>query len=175
MFPMMDIGRKGQSSRFATGSDLLLSFLNHKRDNRMRKLLLAFAATALLSGCASDAVPVKQAVTVPGERVFDYQEPAKSDSSITIVRDSGMVGGGCYITVFLNGARVAKLDTKEKATFYVNSGAWIVGAGHEGKGLCSGGKERQERDVIIRPGEEKYLRVFTDNNGNVDIKPTTIQ
>ncbi len=86
-----------------------------------------------------------------------------------------MVGGGCYITVFLNGARVAKLDTKEKTTFYINSGSWIVGAGHEGKGLCSGGKERQEREFIVKPGEDKYLRVFTDNNGNVDIKSTTIQ
>lgn len=141
----------------------------------MRKLLLAFAATALLSGCASDAVPVKQAITAPSERILNYQDSSKSDSSITIVRDSGMVGGGCYITVFLNGERVAKLDTKEKATFYINSGEWIVGAGHEGKGLCSSGKERQERDFTIKPGERKHLRVFTDNNGNVDIKPTTIQ
>lgn len=141
----------------------------------MRKLLLVLAATALLSGCATDAVPVKQAITAPNERVFNYQDSSKGDSSITIVRDSGMVGGGCYITVFLNGARVAKLDTKEKTTFHINSGEWIVGAGHEGRGLCSGGKERQERDFIIKPGEDKYLRVFTDNNGNVDIKPTTIQ
>jgi hypothetical protein len=141
----------------------------------MRKIILAFAATAILSGCATEVVPVSKAITAPVERVFKYQDAAKSDSTITIVRDSGVIGGGCFTTVFINSERVAKLDPKEKATFYLNSGTWIVGAAYEGKALCSTGKERQEREFTIRPGEWKYLRVFTDNNGNVDIKPTTIK
>lgn len=141
----------------------------------MRKIILAIAATAILSGCSTEIVPVSQAIKAPSERIFKYQNPAKGDAVITVVRDSGFVGGGCFMTVFLNGERAAQLDTKEKVTFYVNSGAWVVGAAHEGKALCSTGKERQEREFTIKPNEDKTLRVFTDNNGNVDIKPTTVK
>jgi len=141
----------------------------------MRKIILAIAATAILSGCSTEVVPVSQATNASSERIFKYQNPEKGDAAITVVRDSGFVGGGCFTTVFLNGERSAQLDTKEKVTFHVNSGVWMVGAAHEGKGLCSTGKERQEREFTIKPHEDKILRVFTDNNGNVDIKPTTIK
>ncbi|MGA9618981.1 MAG: lipoprotein [Serratia proteamaculans] len=141
----------------------------------MRKVILAIAATAILSGCATDIVPVSQAIKAPPERIFKYQNTSKSDAAITVIRDSGLGGSGCFITVFINGERSARLDPKEKVTFHINSGAWIIGAAHEGRALCSVGKERQEREFTINPGEDKILRVYTDNNGNIDIKPTTIK
>ncbi|MEN5715721.1 hypothetical protein ABEK27_23800, partial [Klebsiella pneumoniae] len=44
----------------------------------------------------------------------------------------------------------------------------------EGKGLCSLNRERQERFFNIKAGEKKTARVFTDANGDLDIRPTTI-
>ncbi|MFI8028736.1 membrane lipoprotein lipid attachment site-containing protein [Serratia marcescens] len=141
----------------------------------MRKIILAIATTAILSGCSTDVVPLSQAINAPSERVFKYQDTAKTNALITVVRDSGFGGSGCLTTVFINGERAARLDPKEKVTFHINSGEWVIGAAYEGKALCSSGKERQERDFNISPGEEKVLRVYTDSNGNVDIKPTTIR
>ncbi|WP_454551992.1 hypothetical protein [Klebsiella pneumoniae] len=89
-----------------------------------------------------------------------------------------LISGTCshlpYATVYLNGERVAKLDPKEKATFYLSEGEWAVGANLEGKGLCSLNRERQERFFNIKAGEKKAARVFTDANGDLDIRPTTI-
>ncbi|EJK91517.1 putative lipoprotein [Klebsiella pneumoniae subsp. pneumoniae DSM 30104 = JCM 1662 = NBRC 14940] len=63
----------------------------------------------------------------------------------------------------MNGERVAKLDPKEKATFYLSEGEWAVGANLEGKGLCSLNRERQERLFNIKAGEKKqqeFLRML---------------
>ncbi|MDS7153809.1 hypothetical protein NXF77_24000, partial [Klebsiella pneumoniae] len=39
---------------------------------------------------------------------------------------------------------------------------------------CSLNRERQERFFNIKAGEKKAARVFTDANGDLDIRPTTI-
>ncbi len=86
-----------------------------------------------------------------------------------------MVGSMCYASVYINGDLVARLGTKEKVNLNLNHGEVAVGTKLDGSGICSFGGERQEVFVTVSPGETKYLRIFTDQNGNMDIRPTTLQ
>lgn len=74
-------------------------------------------AIVTVTGCSTTVVPPSQAISASKEHVFKYQENEGNNGSLTIVRDSGFVGAGCYATVYLNGERVAKLDPKEKRHF----------------------------------------------------------
>lgn len=139
----------------------------------MKKEILLLSAIAL-SGCATTVVPPSQAIPAPHDRVFKYQNKSDADGTLTIVRDKGFTGGGCFATVYINGDRVAKLDTKEKATLYLPVGEIAVGANLEGSGLCGFSGARQERYITLTKGESKSVRIFTDSDGNMDIRPTTI-
>ncbi|OBU11486.1 hypothetical protein [Morganella psychrotolerans] len=138
----------------------------------MKKLLLITVFT--LAGCATSAVNPDLARVAPKDRVFTSDAKSENTGSVTVIRDSGMVGGGCFATVFIDGERAAKLDPSEKTTFNVKEGEHILGASLEGRGLCSSGAARQEREFNINSGDNKYYRIFTDQNGNMDIKPTTL-
>lgn len=141
---------------------------------RMYKSALTLSAL-LLTACSTTLVPPNEARQATQDRLFKYQETKPGLSKVTIIRDSGMIGGGCFATVFLNGEPAAKLDPKEKATFYLTPGEWAIGASAEGKGLCNYGGQRQERYINIPPHEERYLRIFTSDGGDMDIRPTTIK
>lgn len=140
------------------------------------KKLFPLLVVLFIAGCSTSAVNPSTAKIAPSERVFLYQgKSSVNGSSITVVRDSGMVGGGCFATVFIDGMEAAKLDTSEKAIFQINAGQHVIGAVLDGKGLCSFGGARQERDINLKIGDNKYYRIFTDQNGNMDIKPTTLE
>lgn len=138
------------------------------------KKTISFLAIMLLVGCATTQVLPESAKLAPQDRVTGLQQKNNDSAKITIVRDSGNTGGACYATVFIDGAPVARLDTGEKAAFYVSPGEKIVGVALDGKGLCSFGGTREERDISVNTGESKYYRISTDAYGNMDIKPTTL-
>jgi uncharacterized protein YceK len=140
----------------------------------MRILFLAFAVIGL-AGCSSTVIPPNQAKWAPAERIFKFQDSAQNKSSLTVIRDSGFGGAGCYASVYIDGVNVAKLDPGEKAVFYVDSGDKAVGAGLEGRGLCGVSGERQERFINLKPNEQKYVRIFTSADGDMDIRPTTLK
>lgn len=140
----------------------------------MKKVIVIFIALSL-SACASTVVPPSQAKQAPSDRIYKYQNFEKEQSQLTVVRDSGFTGGGCYADVFINGEKVATLDPKEKASFALPPGEWAVGAQIMGKGLCGQSGQRQERYITLAPSEKKSARVFIDGDGNLDIRPTTLQ
>lgn len=137
------------------------------------RILIGAVGLALLAGCASSPVPLSQAVQAPAERVTAYQGAVSGGGTILVTRDSGYQGGGCYATVFLNGAPVARLSPKEKAAFNVPAGEWMLGAGLDGKALCGLNAERLEEEVIVKPGQTKKYRIYTSADGDVGVKPTT--
>lgn len=139
----------------------------------MRVLILAFTLIGL-AGCSSTVTPLSQAKLAPPERLLKFQDPTKEKASLTIIRDRGFGGAGCFASVYIDGEVAAKLEPGEKATFYVKTGESVVGAGLEGRGLCGASGERQERYISLRPEEHKYLRVFTSADGDMDIRPTTL-
>lgn len=140
----------------------------------MRKLLLAFAATALLSGCASSPVPLSEAKYAPVDRVFLFQSPIVEGAQITIIRDGGSIGMACLVGAYIDGKLVANLEMKEKATFYVKPGEIMIGAAHDGKGLCYSGKGIQERETIVKAGQHKVFRIYTGADAELDIKPSSL-
>lgn len=137
------------------------------------RILIAGLALAALAGCATSPVSVNEAVPAPVERVTAYQKPVDGGGTIIVTRDSGFPGGGCFATVFLNGRPVARLDPKEKASFNVPAGEWMVGAALDGKALCALNPERLEAEALIKPGQTKRYRIYTSADGDVGVKPTT--
>jgi len=138
------------------------------------KLFLGALALIALAGCATSPVPSDQAISAPSERLLSHQADLPGAGKITVIRDSGFLGGGCYATIFLNGGRVAKLDPKEKATFILPPGEWVVGAALEGSGLCGANEKRTETETILKQGQEKFFRVFSAPEAGLDVRPTSL-
>lgn len=135
----------------------------------MKNALLLFFVISLV-GCSTEPVNPNYAKEVSPKASFGKKE---NRVPVTIVRDKGFIGGGCAITTFIDGKPVAELNTSEKVTAYVNPGEVIVGAGFMGKVICSGAPKK-EREFIVRENTPRFLRVFIDQSGNVDILPMTL-
>lgn len=135
--------------------------------------LVAFGvAMAIIAGCSTSVVPVDRAVSAPSERVIQRQEPSPELGRLIVVRDSGIMGSLCLATVFIDGARMARLETKEKAEFFLAPGEHLLGASLEGKGLCGMNARRMEREVLISQGQTKVYRIYTSETG-MDMLPTS--
>lgn len=139
----------------------------------MKKAVVLAFGVSFLVGCATTVTPPQQALKAPSDRVFKFQD-AGEKQAITVIRDSGFIGGGCYASVYIDGELSAKLNPKEKARFFLPKGEHAVGATLEGRGLCGFNGERQERYITLNEQQDKYVRVFTDKNGSFDIRPTTL-
>ncbi|MFK3794712.1 hypothetical protein [Pseudomonas sp. NPDC088444] len=129
------------------------------------RILIGALAVALLAGCASTAIPVNQADPVPPDELYAFQVKPKGDSGkLTVVRDSGMVGSGCDIVVYIDGRRAAKVGTSQRASFYLPPGTTNVGAGLAGSGLCAGAAIRTI-SANVSSGKESLLRISGDMSG----------
>jgi len=134
----------------------------------MKKILIAVLALGL-AGCSTTPVSSSLAKEVIASSSYQFK---KGYVPVTIIRDKGIVAGMCAITTFINGNKVAELNTGEKVVAYVEPGEVIIGAGFVGSGLCNGAP-RKEREFIIKEAKSRTLRIFIDQSANVDILPTT--
>lgn len=139
----------------------------------MNKTLLVLMLFAL-SGCSTSAVSIRDAKSAPPERVLKFKAHSDGDAKLTVIRDSGMIAGGCYAAIFINREKVALINPSEKVTFSLPAGEYEVGAAIDGAGFCSVGKDRQERTVNLREKQEKAVRIYSDGEANLDVKPTTL-
>jgi hypothetical protein len=129
------------------------------------RILIAAAMVAMLAGCASSAISVRDAKPVPSDEVYAFQtKPAGESGKITVVRDSGAVGSGCDIVVYVDGRRAAKIGTGQRATFYLPPGSPNLGAGLAGSGLCAGAAIRTIA-ATVQPGKESLYRISGDMAG----------
>ncbi|WP_279047196.1 hypothetical protein [Cedecea davisae] len=135
----------------------------------MKKIAL-FTFVLVLAGCSTEPVLPENAKVVNASAAFQ-QKP--NTTEVKIVRDKGFVAGGCAITTYINGQRLAELETGEMVKAYLPAGEVIIGAGFAGKGLCSGAPKK-EREFVIKADVPRTLRIFTDQSGNVDILPMTV-
>lgn len=78
---------------------------------KVTNLFILTLATSLI-GCSSSSISVSKAKYAPQSRIFKYQTP--HESSLTIVRDKGLVGSGCNASIFINGETAAKLELVKK-------------------------------------------------------------
>ncbi|MCS6259844.1 hypothetical protein G3479_11360 [Shewanella baltica] len=136
------------------------------------KLLITSLMLCLLSGCATSEVTMETAKQVPDDRLF-IKNNVDGDAVITIIRDSGFLGSGCNINVFINEALAATLDVAEKATFNVNEGEMFLGLQLTGSGLCISSSLRQ-LETSIKQGQHKTYRIALDPSGSMAILPSGI-
>lgn len=127
----------------------------------MKKLLLISLVSILLTGCSTSPVSLDKAVSVPKDRVLAHSEYNPDYAKVEIVRDSGALGGGCYLSVIFRDEHLARFDVSEKATFYLPDGEWnfAVAPDPNGKGLCSsalGFNPAFEKQIISKDKDNSF-------------------
>lgn len=132
----------------------------------IKRIFYVIAICLTLSACGTfktNAVAEGQEVFVPPDRLSAYQKPESGYAKFTITRDTGLLGGGCYLGVAIEGKPAARLDTGEMAVFYVKPGmvAITVMYDPEGRGLCalSSGMEPVTRMYKISLEKTKRFRL----------------
>jgi hypothetical protein len=129
------------------------------------RFLIGVLALGLLAGCASSAIPVSQAEPVPSDELYAFQaKPSGESGKLTVVRDSGMVGSGCDIVVYIDGRKAAKVGTGQRASFYLPPGSPSIGAGLAGSGLC-GGAAIRTISANVQSSKESLYRISGDVGG----------
>lgn len=134
---------------------------------------LCMICNLLIIGCATSPVLINQATQAQSDRILAFQKSMPNYARIIIIRDKGFMGGGCFYAVFIDGRLAARLDTGEKAVFYVPPGEVLLKAGHDpyGKALCTGwGNEWTQRETLMKPFQTKLFRLSIDANGKADIQ-----
>lgn len=141
------------------------------------RILIGAVAVALLAGCSTTPVPLGQADPVPKSRIFSHQsEPSEPFGTIIVARDTGTIGGGCFLAVYLDGKVAARIDTGEVVKFRVPVGDHLVGMGidKDGGGLCSFTNLLKEQSAGLKAGQTKLFRIGGDSQAALDIRPSSI-
>ncbi|VVQ29751.1 hypothetical protein PS943_01480 [Pseudomonas fluorescens] len=142
----------------------------------MWKILTALALIAL-AGCSTSQVPIDKAQPVPADRILAYaSKPAEPYGTIVVTRDTGLVGGACFVGVLVDGKFTARIDTGEIVSLYVPVGEHLIGlAGDKhSDGVCGWGELRKEQSTNISTGQLKRFRIGGDTNIGLDIRPSSI-
>src|SRR5207249_11553809 len=128
---------------------------------RFFTVLLALSLTA----CATQPVTIHQASAVPASRILAPQwlSQAPYTGSLIVKRDSGFMGSACTVRVFVDAVPVADLAPSEKVELFVALGEHVVGA--TSNGICGGGAS--EAAVVIRPEQQKILRIASGQSGDI--------
>lgn len=137
----------------------------------MRNPLLTalLAVTLVLCGCSTTPTSPANRVPVPSSKIFSKELLERSDErtdAVTITRDSGILGSAVRVDVFLDGQRVSSLGVRETVTVFLASGDHIIGA----KFAWGVAVSPVERDFVLRKGTSRSFRVFTDQDGNLDVR-----
>ena len=139
----------------------------------MKKAFLVGVVLSVLCGCATTPVSINDAKQVPADRLVGFQSTdANKTATLTVIRDEGFLGSGCYHGLWINQTLAARVNVAEFATFFVEPGEILLRIGRDplGKGLC--GLEQDnwtQRETIMKPGDKKAFRMTIDENGKLDI------
>ncbi|MDH0745300.1 hypothetical protein N5D61_02940 [Pseudomonas sp. GD03842] len=129
------------------------------------RILVGALAVALLAGCSSNPISLRDAKQAPADKVFAFQSaPVGAAGKITVLRDGGVNGSACDFVVYVDGKKSAELGSGEKASFLVSAGTHNVGAGVSGVGLCSGQAIRTFA-VNVTSSNDSTVRLSSDMTG----------
>ncbi len=79
------------------------------------------------------------------------------------------MGSACTIRVFVDAVPVADLRPAEKVELFIPLGEHVVGATANGA-FCGGGVS--EAAVVIRPEQQKILRIASGQSGDIYLQPS---
>jgi hypothetical protein len=149
------------------------------KDRPTMRTAAALLCALTLAGC----MPTKQAqpnevVAAPADRVFEIAPQNGPTGTVTITRDVGFVGGGCYLGVMIDGQIAAHLDRAERVTLelaasrHVLTATWI-----KGRGLCGAMSEksmaarRRSTEIVVDVGAIQHYRLSTSTEEYPFIEP----
>ncbi|MGC6405171.1 hypothetical protein ACNO7K_01820 [Bisgaard Taxon 45] len=131
----------------------------------MKKLLTIAFCSLFIAACATSPVVVQKAKQVPPDRILAYGDYNPNYAKVTIIRDAGYQGSGCYLGVILKQTLIGRFSPEEKADFYIPEGKhkFAVIADPFGRGLCS---------VEFNPAvEEQTITKDKDNLFRISLGP----
>lgn len=140
------------------------------------KLFIGALAVAVLAGCVTSPVPAEKAKPVPADRALLLQsKPTIPYGTIRVTRDTGFLGGGCFLAVHVDGQLAARIDTGEVVSFFVPVGDHLVGMGVDksGGGMCSWTDMLKEQSVSLTNSQIKRFRIGGDSQAGLDIRPSS--
>lgn len=128
---------------------------------KMKKLLLIGFVGLIITGCSTSPVVLQQAKQVPQDRILAQGEYNPAYAKVTIVRDAGFRGGGCYVGVMYRQTLLARFDPEEKADFYIPEGEYnfaVIGDPY-GRGLCGQQFDPVVEKQVIKKDKENIFRI----------------
>lgn len=127
----------------------------------MKKLLLVGFVSSLLVGGATSLVIMQKAKNVPADRIMSYGKQNNNYAKVTIIRDEGLSGIGCYVGVMYRQTLLARFDVAEKAGFYIPKGEYdfSVISDPYGKLLCSYTFDPAVEKQIIKKDRDNIFRI----------------
>lgn len=140
----------------------------------MKRMILGCAALMLV-GCSTSPIKDGAGVSVPAERLFSHQEGSGSPT-LVVTRDTGILGSGCKIGLYVDGRIAATFKAGERAFFYLDPGQHLLGVGKDphGAGLCAlGGMALREHAFNVPETAFRHWRISTDLNSGAEIAPTS--
>ena len=139
-----------------------------------RHIFFAVAVCCIIAGCATSPVPSSQATQVPKDRLYAYQSPSdKANSTIVVTRDSGLLGGGCFVGFWVDDILAGRFDTGETSAFYIEPGERVLRVGRDlqGKGLCTVEIDNWTvRETFLKKDGRKHFRLSMDTAGKFDVQ-----
>lgn len=132
-------------------------------------LLIAFAlSAAMLAACTTSPVKPQDATPVPADRMFVAQKPTANDGTVIVVRDTGLLGHGCGLEIYLDDSKVAMIAAGEKAVFPAAAGEHLLTIMPSERGLCKLGRDRQRRSLAFtaKAGDTVNFRLGLSGSGD---------
>jgi hypothetical protein len=137
------------------------------------KIVFLVATLGLLVGCSTSQVNLNNARPIPESEITAFS-PKGAPVTVKVVRDSGFLGSGCDMGVYIDGALAARLGTGESVGLAVPPGNVVVGVAPVGAALCSGGMNSvRATEASVAAGKVKAFRITGDMSG-FDIQPHII-
>ncbi|KRW62488.1 hypothetical protein [Pseudomonas sp. TTU2014-080ASC] len=137
------------------------------------RLIGAALVLSLVTGCSSWKVAPEDIRPVPADRLLSHQQPLATGGQITVSRDLGGMGAGCYIAVLIDRKVAARIGVGEEAQFQVPVGTRVLGIGIDKADdtLCGKGRLNLEQALSVEAGSQHAFRIRTDNIKGVYITP----
>ncbi|MGN5354323.1 hypothetical protein ACQ4P5_20180 [Ralstonia sp. L16] len=143
----------------------------------MRAGLAILAVSFALGACTTtSAVSPGEAAAVPADRVFLKTKPeAEGTGAVVVTRDTGFIGAGCRLGLFVNGDLAASFEPGETLRMSLAPGEYLVGAGFpKGAGLCAlHSGEPRELSIVLAAGNVRYYRIGVRAGDGPMIEPTS--
>jgi|TARA_R100001039_G_C1778178_1_gene66196 hypothetical protein len=136
----------------------------------MTRTLITTVLMLTITGCSTTPISSLDADPVPPERIYAHNQPLQEEhGTLTLTRDSGLLGSACGIIVKINGVLTAKLDPAETVSLDLTPGTYIVSASAD-QGLCETGV-KEVKDTIT-PNTTIRYRMGYDPSGTLGLFPT---